>query len=442
MGSNTSGDPPDGPTGLPLVGNTHQFLRDQLGFLERCAEYGDVARFRVGGRETYLATHPDDVKQVLSTDHDRFRKGEFQKRRLGRVVGSGLLTSEGEAWQTQRQRIQPAFTPDRIAGYADAMVECTEDVLSEWEDGDVVELDTEMQHLTLRILVRTLFGTDVDAHVETVDDAVDAIRNWNSFGSVRTLLPDSVPTPQGRRGKRALRALDGVIEDLVDERRRDSEWGDDLLSTLVRATDGAEISTDRLRDQLVTFLLAGHETTALSLTYAWHLIATNSEPATRFRRELDAVLGGRAPTVADLEDLPVTERVLDESMRLYPAVPRLSRVPEEPITLENHEVPAGAMVMLPQWVVHRDPRWWDDPEAFRPARWTDDEDRPDYAFFPFGGGPRRCIGDWFSRVEARLVLATVGQRVTFERHEETLPNFDVGVTASPAERVTATVRTR
>ena len=432
-----------GPDGVPILGNTLQFARDPFGFYEECAEFGDVVPYSVGRQQFYMVLHPDDVKRVLSTEHDSFRKGQFQREQLGFVLGDGLLTSEGDRWREQRQRIQPSFSPDKIQSYVATMTDCAADAVERWDAGETVEIDEEMRRVTVRILARSLFGTDITEHVETISEAMADIGALSEATTMVALLPTWVPTPWNRRAKRGVEAIDGVIDALVAEREGDAEGRDDLLSTLIVAHRNGEIPRETLRDQLVTFLLAGHETTSLALTYTWYLLARNPDVRERLHAELNAELGGSRPEMIDLPDLSYTDRVVTESMRLYPPVYRVVREATEPVELGGHTIESGAKLTIPQWNVHRDERWYDDPEQFRPDRWTDDGDRPEYAYFPFGGGPRRCIGMRFARMEAKLVLGTIAQ--SYELHladsERTL-TLQPGVTAGTADPVEMVPRER
>jgi cytochrome P450 len=428
--------------GLPVVGNTHQFLGDPFSFFERAASHGDVVGYSVAGRTGYLLTHPDDIERVLTNYPDPFRKGERQQESLGRALGRGLLTAEGDTWRRQRGLIQPAFFRERITDYATAMREETAAMADDWQDGDRVAIDAEMQKLTLDVLVRTLFGTDVDAHRETIRRAAGAIHAKADISSPAAFVPDWVPIPTNVRFRRALSDLDGVIQDLVDQRRRAGGDGDDLLSKLVAMEDEeGGLSDEEVRDQLVTFLLAGHETTALSLTYAWFLLSKHPEKRARLREEVDALDG--KPTFEDIDDLTYTGHVVNEAMRLYPPVFRMVRVPTERVQIRGHDIEQGAMLTLPQWVCHRDQRWWRHAEQFRPERWAEDRDRPDFAYFPFGGGPRKCIGYQFSLVESKLILAHLARECDLNLVDpERELSLSAGVTAQPREPVEMTVRSR
>ncbi|MFB6164888.1 MAG: cytochrome P450 [Haloarculaceae archaeon] len=444
MGAGGS-DGPRGPDGWPVVGNTFQFARDPFEFFDAAAEFGDVVPYSVAGRQFYLVTHPDAIERVLSTEHRKFEKGQFQLEQLGQALGRGLLTSEGERWREQRQRIQPAFGPEKIEAYAGIMTEVATRESGRWTAGEPVAIDDEMRRMTVQILARSLFGTDIGEHVETIAGGMRDLGAQADAPAVAALLPEWVPTPWDRRARRGVEAIDGVIESLIETRQGDAADRDDLLSTLLVAHRDGEITRQTLRDQLVTFLLAGHETTSLALTYTWYLLAQHDAQRESLHAELDAVLGGATPTMGDLEELTYTGWCVREAMRRYPPVHRVVRQASEPVELRGTTVDAGSLLTMPQWVVHRDERWWSDPGAYEPERWADEasDGRPAYAYFPFGGGPRRCIGMRFAELEAQLILATIAQRFEIELVGDGGSLALVsGVTASPAESVEMVPRRR
>jgi cytochrome P450 len=405
---------PPGPDGLPLLGNTLALVRDPVGFYDDIAAFeSDVVGYTVAGTRGYVLKHPDHVERVLVENPDRYVKGDVANNSIGSIVeGDGLLLAEGDVWARQRKLLQPAFYRERIEAYADDMTGAAEGVVAGWDDGDVVPVRDEMQALTLEVLADTLFGVDMDARGAVVGDAAAAILHRFDAASPSAYLPGWVPTPRNLRFRRAVGRLDDVVDDLVAERRGDAAGRDDLLSLLLAAGgDGEGLDDAELRSNMVTFLIAGHETTSLALTYALYLLATHPAEAERLRDELAAFDG--APGPMDLADCDHLDRVLSEALRLYPPAYTLFREPTEPVTFDGYEVPAGTNLSMPQWVVHRDDRWYDDPDAFRPDRWTGglEEALPDYAYYPFGGGPRSCIGMRFARMEAKLALATVVPRV-------------------------------
>jgi cytochrome P450 len=405
---------PPGPPGHFLLGNALQIMRDPFGFVVRAArDHGDVVRFRFGPLVFYMLNHPDDIEHVLRGNHRNYIKDKGT-RLLSGVLGEGLLTSEGETWRRQRRLAQPAFQLDQIQKYGAAMVAYTGHMLKDWRPGQTRDVHADMMALTLEIVARTLFGASVVGQAERVGRAMDEVMQfWASPLAMFSWL-HWLPTPANRRYRRATRELNAIIADTIARRRAGGPEGDDLLSRLltVRDEDGSQMTDRQLRDELVTLFLAGHETTALALSFCFYLLALHPEADARLAAELDDVLGGRPPTAADVPRLRYTEWVVKEAMRLYPPAPSIGREALADCEVAGYHIPKGAQISLVQWVVQRDPRWFDDPEAFRPERWDNDLARrlPRCAYFPFGDGPRICIGNHFAMMEAVLILAAVAQR--------------------------------
>jgi len=391
--------------------------RDPLGFLTRIArEHGDVARFRMGPVELHLVSRPEWIRDVLVTRAASFHKGRGLER-AKRLLGEGLLTSEDPVHLRQRRMMQPAFHAQRIAGYADAMVALADRCTDRWAGGQTRDASVEMTRLTLAIVGRTLFDSDVESEADEIGAALTTALGL--FGRTFTLpyfeLLDRLPLPMNRRFDRAKTRIDATIARLVAERRR-APGGTDLLSLLVGASDvegdGGGMTDAQVRDEAITIFLAGHETTANALAWTWYLLALDPEAEARLHAEVDAALGGRAPTAADLPKLPWTEMVLAESMRLYPPAWIIGRRAIEPLAIGGFDVPKNSIVVVSQWVTHRDPRWFPDPHRFDPERFLPaaKEARPKFAYFPFGGGPRVCIGEGFAWMEGVLVLAAIARR--------------------------------
>jgi cytochrome P450 len=409
---------PPGPRGEPVFGNSRQYARDPFGFLSACeSAYGDVVSVEFGPLDAYVLSNPADIERVLVGDHERYRKPAFQRDELGRLLGDGLLLSEGETWQRQRELATPAFNMSRIAGIAGTMARHAEAAVGEWAAGDELDIESEMARLTVRIIADAMLGIDLSAaRVRAIQETLDPLGKRFEPDPVRFVAPDWLPTRGNREFEDAVERLDGIVDDIVAERRGTEGHADDddppmdLLSILLRAQRRGEQSDAQLRDEVLTMLLAGHDTTALTLTYACYLLAEHPTVEGRVHAELDTALDG-SPTVADVRKLTVLDRVLQETMRLYPPVYAMFREPVVDVKLGGYRIPAGAAVMCPQWAVHRSPRWWTEPERFDPDRWTRDRaaGRPRFAHFPFGGGPRHCIGKQFSLLEAKVILATVGR---------------------------------
>jgi len=435
MASDTRSRPP-GPDGLPLLGNTLSLSRDVLGFYERLhRNYGDIVRFEVAGEEAYLLTHPEYVEQVLVAEDATFVKGDVVNRSLGSPLGEGMLLAEGAEWRAQRTLAQPAFYRERVATYGEATVADAAETGENW-DGEVIDAHDAMTELTLRILARTLFDVDVRGRGSVVREMAEATRARTDTASLVGFLPDWVPHPTIRAYNRALDDIRAFVEDHIAERKRKptAERGEDLLSLLVTAAETGEMSKETLRDNMITFLFAGHETTALALTYTWFLLGHHPEVQARLHDELDAVLDGSAPTVADLPDLDYTERVVDEAMRRYPPVYTFFREPIADVEIGGYTVPKEATLSLPQWIVHHDERWYDSPLEFRPERWEGWEG-PEYAYYPFGGGPRHCIGMRFARMEAQLIVATLAREFAVESLTDAPLDITASTNAVPADPV-------
>jgi cytochrome P450 len=401
-----------GPVGLPFLGNTLEIGRDPLAFLMRISRrYGDVVRFALPGQTVLLLNHPDAIEEALKTQSDNLHKDDFT-RRLSIAVGQGLLTSEGAHWRRQRKLAQPAFHHHRVRAYADVMVGHAERLAARFVDGEVRDVHDDMMRLTLDIVAETLFGTDVGGAAEEIGAALETLlRRFAGFG---TLVPPWLPTPGNRRMARALRKLDDIVYGIIRQRRSGPDRGD-LLSMLLAATteEGGGMSDVQLRDEVVTLLLAGHETTALALTFTFHLLARNPRVADALRAEVTRVLGDRRATFADLPNLPYADAVVRETLRLYPPAWAIGREVTTPCRVAGLDLEPPTQLWVAQWVVHRDPRYFPNPEAFEPERWEGElaKKLPRFAYFPFGGGPRVCIGNAFATMEAVLLLVTIFREV-------------------------------
>jgi cytochrome P450 len=411
--------PPKGPKVPWPFGVSPMNRSNPLGLLEGWArEYGDIFRWRTLHFFVVFVNHPDLVEKVLVSESRNYMKGRgLQANR--ELFGNGLLTSEGDSWLRQRRLMQPAFHRERIAAYADTMIEQGRRLAESWRGGETRDVHADLMRATLEIAATTLFGTSVsDSDAAQISGALNTLMSLNS--SPRRLFPllRALPTRANRSYTRAVRQLDKVVYALIARRRAELGENDtDLLSMLLTARDedGSRMTDLQLRDESVTLLLAGHETTALALSWTLYLLAQNPDVADQLAAEMDAVLAGRAPTLDDVPRLVFTAKILKESMRLYPPAWGVVRMCPAACSLGGYRIPKRASVILSQWVMHRDPRYFPEPTRFHPARWTDsfERDLPRFAYFPFGGGPRLCIGAAFATMEATLVLAILAQRFRF-----------------------------
>jgi len=335
-----------------------------------------------------------------------------------RVFGQGLLTSEGDFWLRQRRLAQPAFHRARIAGYAATMVEHTERLLREWRGGEERDLHAEMMRLTLQIVGKTLYDADVERDARDIGGSMEQLLEIGSNFRRTLFVPQWLPTPTNLRLEFAIRKIERVLYRIIAERRATGRDAGDLLSMLLAAQDedGSRMNDKQLRDEAITLFLAGHETTANALSWTWWLLAQNAAVEATLHEELHGVLGDRTPSLEDLPKLTYTNQIITESMRLYPPAWGVARTAIEDHEIAGYRVPKGSGVSFAQWTVHRDARWYDAPEEFRPERWEGDllKRLPRFAYFPFGGGPRKCIGNTFALMEAALILATIAQRYRFQ----------------------------
>ena len=393
-----------------------RFRRDPLAFLTEMATQGPVAEFQLGPQRVFLLSDPDAIEDVLVTNAANFAKGRALQRARA-TLGDGLLTSEGAVHLRQRRLMQPAFHKTRVAGYTEAMSRAAVALSDEWRPGEPLDLAHEMNRLTLTIVSDTLFGAEVGTSSDTtrVQQAITDLLGMFDL----VMLPFAewllyLPLPRIRRFRAAQQALDALIYGIINARRTSGDDRGDLLSLLLHAQDaeGSGGMTDRqVRDEVITLFLAGHETTANALTWTWVLLARHPDVEARLQDELNTVLGERAPTADDVSRLPYTRAVVAETMRLYPPAWTIGRRVLRDYRWNGHEIPAESLVLMSQWVTHRDPRWWPDAAAFSPSRWIGDAPaRPRFAYFPFGGGSRLCIGESFAWSEAVVVLAAIAQR--------------------------------
>jgi cytochrome P450 len=406
---------PPGPPPRFLIGHFPLLGADPLAVFTRWArDFGDIFYYRAGWIDVYFLNHPDFIESVLISQSQNFAKDKvIQNSRW--FLGQGLLTSEGPEWRRQRRLCQPAFHRERLSSYGQSMSAYSEEMLAAWSDGEVRDIHQEMMQLTMRIVAKVLFSVEVSADAQEVAAALNLLMRHTS--GVRMIMPPRlrhVPLPALVRVKRAVRELDKIVNRIIGERRASGQDTGDLLSMLIAARDedGSAMTDRQLRDEIMTFLLAGNETTAVSLSWTWYLLSQYPEAARKLRQELSEALGGRTPQLEDLARLPYTDKVAKESMRLFPPAWSLARTVVEEIEIGGYRIPAGANVVMSPWIMHRDPRFFDHPEQFDPERWTSPaaQQLPRFAYFPFGGGPRACIGAAFAMMEAKFLVAAIAQR--------------------------------
>lgn len=408
------------PTVKPswIGGHFRQFRRDPLGFFSRLSALGDVTSFKMGPQQAYFINHPELIRDVLITHHSKFEKGRALKRAKG-LLGEGLLTSEHEFHLRQRRMIQPSFHRQRIAGYAESMIEFGEKMSAEWQDGAEYDISRQMMRLTLNIVGKTLFDANVEEDADEVGRVMTTLVELFDY----LLLPfsevlEKLPFPHSIRFRKAKQKLDEIIYRIIEERRRSGEDKGDLLSMLLAARDeegdGSGMSDKQIRDECLTLFLAGHETTANALTFTWYLLSQHPEAEAKFHSEVDEILSGRWLKPDDYPRLKYTEAVLAESMRLYPPAWALGRLATEEHELNGYPIKKDSLVLMSMYVTHRDPRFWENADEFRPERWMHEnaikEAGQKFIYFPFGGGVRRCIGEQFAWMEGVLLLATLGRK--------------------------------
>ena len=425
---------PPGPKGHFLLGVLPDIQKDELDFLARLVrDYGDVVKVRVVNHPAYVLSHPLDIERVLHTESGNFIKSVFLRESKA-LFGNGLLTSEGDFWLRQRLMLQPAFHHDHLLAHSTAMVDSTERMLAGWQDGEERDTHADMTALTLEIVSRVLFGDDMAADAAEATAAFGVFFNQfdDRFGLY--LIPEWLPTPDNLRYRRAIGRLDAIVERVIEKRRAaltslpSAAHGHDILSSLLTTVADAGacpegkrapgnghatgMTARQLRDEMMTLFFTGHETTALALAWTWYLLGQHPEAERKLHEEVDRVLGGRAPQPADIPLLPFTEMVVKESLRLYPPAYGVVREAVKNCEIGGYAIPAGATLAIFQWTVHRDPRYFERPNDFLPERWTPEFTRslPRCAYFPFGAGPRVCIGNAFAMTETVLITAAIARR--------------------------------
>ncbi|HEV2381374.1 MAG TPA: cytochrome P450 [Terriglobia bacterium] len=435
---------PPGPKGHWPIGSLPMLGGDGLARIEAWGrEYGDIFYFRALSIHVCLISRPDLIEDVLVTQSRNFVHGLALVGNR-RFLGDGLLTSEGELWRRQRYLMQPAFHRRSIGRYAEVMVQHAQETLATWRNGETRDMYCDMTRLALEIVTRVLFDVDIDGHLDRVVAAARAGQLRNSRGIAPMYALKYFPIPRNLRYLWTIYRLDQVIYRIIRERRASGQLGTDLISMLLQARDedGTPMSDRQVRDEVVTLIFTGSETVALTLSYVSYLLARHPEVQTRLAEELGAVLGGRAPALEDLPKLTFAEKIIKETLRLYPPVWAFVREAVQPVELGGYALPARTTVVLSQWVSHRDPRYYDQPQEFRPERWTPEFEKqlPKFAYFPFGGGQRTCIGASFAKMETTLLLATMAQKF----HLSAAPGFKLelspSITLQPKRGVSVVLR--
>ncbi len=406
---------PPGPKGHFLIGSLPEIQRDELDFLMRqVRHYGDVVHLRVVNHPVYILSHPRDIETVLVSKSSNFIKSVFLRESRA-LFGDGLLTSDGTLWQRQRRSLQPAFHHDHVTSYSRTMAESTARMLATWQDGDERDVHEDMTRLTMEIVAKVLFGDELGSDAEQACEAFGLFFEQYDERFGLYLIPEWVPTPDNIRYRRAIKRLDEIVLRVIRRKRSNGNGhSPDVLSSLLRSAEGngAELPERQIRDEMMTLFFTGHETTALALAWTFYLLGQNPQAEGKLQAEVDTVLEGRAPTFQDLARLPFLELVFKESLRLYPPAYGVVREALKDCEIGGNPIPKGATVAMFQWTVHRDPRFFERPEEFVPERWNSDfiKRLPRYAYFPFGAGPRLCIGNTFAQAEVPLLLATIVQK--------------------------------
>ncbi len=442
------------PPGPPQANNVFtqiklgmQFRDGPINTFKRMKEkYGDTFLLQFGKARNYVFTHPDHIYEVLVKNAASFYKdSDIKNTKLGlaRFLGNGLLTSDGEFWKRQRKLAAPALHAKRIAAYADTMVDYTARMLDGWVDGKEYSISHEMSSLTMMIVAKTLFNTDVSGDIDRVGKALIEVQG---VAGPLPLMPPWVPTPQELRRREARRELDDIVYRFINEWREQREDRGDLLSMLLLAVDddGSGMTDVQARDEAITLFLAGHETTANTLNWTWYLLARHPEIEAKLHEEVDSVLKGRTPTLEDLSSLPYTEMIIKESLRLYPPAWITGRQAIEDVQIGEYLIPQGSIVNVVFYLSHHDPRWWDEPEAFKPERFSPENEANinKRAYTPFGGGPRVCIGNSFAMMEARLLLATIAQRYQLRLAPGQTVEMNPMITLNPKGGMPMTIKRR
>ena len=404
------------PKGNFLLGNLIDFGKNPLTFMTECHhKYGEITPLRLAGAKAILLTKPEHI-QLVFKDIETFTSSKMLKS-IHALLGQGLLTSEGKTWFRQRRLAQPIFHQKRINNYGEVMVEYTQQMLANWQDGEIIDIHQAMMRLTFNIVMKTLFNRDAsDKEARDVSQAMEVTSEWMLTQRKQLIpIPEQFPTPGNINYKNAIKKLNNYVYRIINERRVSGEDPGDLLSMMMQARDeddGSQMSDKQLRDEIATLIFAGHETSANTLAWTWMLLSQNPETQVKLHSELKQVLGDRPPQLTDMPALPYTNMVIKEAMRLYPVVWNLSAEATKECKIGNYQVPANCTMLISQWVMHRSEKYFEDAQSFKPERWESglEKQLPTGVYIPFGGGPRTCIGKNFALMEAVLLLATIAQK--------------------------------
>ena len=421
-----------------LLGSLPAFRDDRLNFFEDNARLAPIVRFRLGPKPVYFLSDPELIQDMLVTQHQHLARDPTARRIFAPTMGNGLLSSDGAYWKRQRRMIAPAMHLRRVQQFADLMVGHATDATGRWHDGQQADVEREMDRLTLAIVTDALFRLDGAGHADVVAETITALQQIGNRQLAQLVLPPTwMPTPDNLKQRRLSGRLRRLIMAAVQDRRAAPAGGDDLLTMMVESTDaetGEQMTDEQICDEVITLHLAGYDTTALSLTYCWYQMALQPEIEARFHDELERVLEGRPPELADMEQLDYTQRVFKEALRLYPPAYFAVRLVAQDIEIGGHPIPAGSILMTSSYAMHRKPELWDEPGRFDPERFVNNAEQgwPRFKYFPFGGGPRICIGNQFALLEGPLILATIGQRYRFELlHPRQRLELDPQITLGP-----------
>jgi|YNPNPStandDraft_1061719.scaffolds.fasta_scaffold00037_17 cytochrome P450 len=433
---------PPGFKSYELLFQLNRIRRDTLGFLLDCAKrFGDLTYFEAGRQRAFLVNSADGVRHVLQDNHRAYTKDTIQYNALSQITGRGLLTSDGDLWFRQRRLEQPAFSRARLNALDEVIVPAVQKMLQRWEqhavNNELVDVDGEMMRTTLEIVGKALFSIDLSTQTHQLTEAVLTVLDhivYQVQNPVR--LPEILLTPHTVRFRAALSTLDMAVYEMIAGRREQADPGEDMLGMLLRARDeqtGQPMSEEQVRDEVITLLIAGHETVASALTWSWYLLAQHPQVWEKLHAEVNSVLQDRLPTTADLPSLPYTAQVFSEALRLYPPAWLITRKAAEEDEIEGYRIPKGALIIISPYVIHRHPKYWENPLTFDPERFREagGKSYPRYAYIPFGGGPRLCIGSQFAQVEAILILAMVTQYYRLELPRGSQVKVDALVTLRP-----------